>query len=136
MRKDTLAKANAALLVAIGLHGADHLSQERGIGALTTEVRVGGAIVAVLAVVSLVLAARDHPRAPSISAFAGFYIASGVLASHFAPHWSALSDPYEGLGLGALSWAAAGLEVLMALVVGVLGVRSLRRNRPHAVATG
>ena len=37
-----LLAASAALLIAVGLHGVDHTLQDRGIGALTTEVLVGG----------------------------------------------------------------------------------------------
>lgn len=135
-----LIAANLALLGAIFVHGADHFLQERGVGALATEVVVGGQVVLILALISLVLAVRRHPRAPLVSAVVGFYIAAGVTASHFVPHWSAVSDPYADLDLGFVSWAAAGLEVLAALAVGTVGVLVLRgRTQPTRsgeVATG
>ena len=93
-----LLAASAALLVAVGLHGVDHALQDRGVGALTTEVFIGG-------------------------------LANAVTAAHFAPHWSAFSDPYADLDLGFLSWAAAAFEVACAAVLAAVGVVVLRRRR-------
>jgi hypothetical protein len=124
-----LLAASAALLIAVGLHGVDHTLQDRGIGALTTEVLVGGVVNAATAVLVFVLALRAHPRAPLIAAGVGAYMALGVTAAHFAPHWSALSDPYADLDLGVLSWAAAAFEVACAAVLAAVGVAVLRRRR-------
>ncbi len=124
-----LVGASAALLVGVGVHGVDHALQERGIGALTTEVRLGGFVIAALAVLVFVLARRDHPRAPLMAAAVGAYVALSVSASHFAPHWSALSDPYSDLDLGLVSWAAAAFEVACAAVLAAVGVAVLRRRR-------
>ena len=124
-----LLAASAALLFAVGLHGVDHSLQERGVGALTTEVFVGGAVNAALAVLVLVLALRAHPRAPLVAAVVGAYLTLGVTAAHFAPHWSALSDPYAELDLGVLSWAAAAFEVACAAGLAAVGVAVLRRRR-------
>jgi hypothetical protein len=121
--------ASAALLGAVVLHGVDHALQERGVGALTTEVRLGGLVNAVVAVIAFVLALRDHPRAPIVAAAVGAYLATGVTAAHFAPHWSALSDPYAELDLGFLSWAAAAAEVAAAAVLAVVGIAVLRQRR-------
>ena len=132
-----LLAASAALLVAVGLHGIDHALQERGVGALTTEVLVGGTVNAVVAVLVFVLALRAHPRAPLIAAGVGAYLVVGVTAAHFAPHWSAFSDPYADLDLGALSWAAAALEVACAAALAAVGVAVLRRRRtPGSLALG
>ena len=122
--------ASAALLAAVALHGVDHSLQERGVGALTTEVFVGGIVNATVAVIAFVLALRDHPRAPGVAAFVGVYLAVGVTAAHFAPHWSAFSDPYADLGLGFLSWAAAIAEVVAAAVLAAVGFAVLRQRRP------
>jgi hypothetical protein len=127
-----LLAASAALLIAVGLHGVDHALQDRGIGALTTEVMVGGAVNAATAMLVFVLALRAHPRAPLIAAAIGAYMALGVTAAHFAPHWSALSDSYADLDLGVLSWAAAALEVACAAVLAAVGVAVLRRRRTTA----
>jgi hypothetical protein len=118
--------ASAALLGAVALHGADHALQERGVGALTTEVLLGGLANAALAVIALMFALRDHPRAPAVAAGVGAYLVAGVSAAHFAPHWSAFSDPYADLDLGFVSWAAAVAEVGAAAVLAVMGIAVLR----------
>ncbi len=129
-----LALANLLLVAAVLLHGVDHARQDRGLQALSTEVVVGGGVIGLLAATSLAFALRDDPRAPVVSAAVGAWIALAVTSSHFAPHWSAFSDPYAGLGLGAVSWAAALLEVAAALVVAAVGVRALRRRDDHVAA--
>jgi hypothetical protein len=127
-----LLAASAGLVVAVALHGADHVLQERGVGALTTEVRLGGAATWAAAVTAFVLALRDHRWAPQIGAFLGGYIALGVTAAHFAPHWSAFSDPYAELDLGVASWAAAALEVLAGATLCAAGIAVARRRRASA----
>ena len=124
-----LVLASGALLATVALHGADHVLQERGIEALTTEVKVGGFINAVIAVLAFVLAWRDHPRAPVVAAVVGAYLVAGVSAAHFAPHWSAISDPYAELDLGFASWAAAIAEVGAAAILAAVGVAVLRQRR-------
>ena len=124
-----LVLASGALLVTVALHGIDHALQERGIEALTTEVRIGGFVNAVLAVVAFVLAMRDHPRAPVVAAAVGAWLAVGVVSAHLAPHWSALSDPYPELDLGFASWAAAIAELGAAMVLAAVGVAALRQRR-------
>jgi hypothetical protein len=121
--------ASAALLAAVALHGVDHALQERGVGALTTEVLVGGGVNAALAVVAFVLALREDRRAPVVAAGVGAYLALGVSAAHFAPHWSAFSDPYPDLDLGFASWAAAFAEVGAAVALAVVGIAVLRQRR-------
>ena len=123
MRKPLLI-ANLALLGAIGLHGADHLAQERGIDAVATEVIAGGQVVLLVALVSLALVWRGHPRSRIFALVTGLAIAAGVVSSHFAPRWSAFSDPYAELDLPLISWAAAGIEVLAALVLAAVAARS------------
>jgi hypothetical protein len=127
-----LLAASAGLLLTVALHGADHALQDRGIGALTTEVRAGGGVNAAAAAIAFVLALRDHPRAPQVGAFVGGYIALGVTVAHFAPHWSALSDPYADLDLGVVSWAAAASEVLAAAALCAAGIAVLRQRRASA----
>jgi hypothetical protein len=129
-----LLTANIALLAAIGIHGADHFTQARGVDALATEVIVGGQVVLLLAVLSLALTLRRHAWAPAVALAVGLSVASGVISSHFAPHWSAFSDPYADLDLPALSWAAAGVEVVAAIVLA--GVAFTRLRARPAVATG
>jgi hypothetical protein len=124
-----LVAASGALLFGVALHGVDHALQERGVGALTTEVFVGGIANALLAVIAFGLALRAHPSAPAVGAFVGAYLVLGVSAAHFAPHWSAFSDPYADLDLGLVSWAAVVAEVGAAAVLAAVGATAMRRGR-------
>jgi hypothetical protein len=127
-RVDALAAANIAFAVAILMHAADHVRQPRGLGALTPEVLWGGAALALLGLGTLPLTLKHDPRAPLVAAAVGLATAVSVSASHLAPHWSAFSDPYPDLSLGAYSWAVMLAEVVAALVFGLLGVAALRRQ--------
>jgi hypothetical protein len=120
--------AAAALFLAANLvHTLDHLRQ--GVDRLAAEVLAGGTLLTLAAVLALVLALRRDPRAPVICAGVGLAGALGVAAAHLAPHWSALSDPYPGLGLDLLSWAIMLAEIAAALVLAVAGVREVTRHR-------
>ena len=79
---------------------------------------------------------QNRSCAPVVSALAGVVIALGVVSAHFAPHWSALSDPYSGLDLGALSWVAAGAEAAAAAGLAIVAIGALRgRQRQPAAGT-
>ena len=127
-RLDTLSLAAGAFVAANVLHSLDHLRQ--GTGALATEVLAGGAVLSILAILTLVLALRHHPRAPLWAAVVGTWSALGVIASHIAPHWSALSDSYFEIHADALSWVVMLAEVFAAAYVGFAGFRELRRPAP------
>jgi hypothetical protein len=124
-----------AFLLAVLLHGTDHLLQDRGVGALDTGVIVGGSVNYLLAVTATVLVLMRHARAPLVATFVGFYIAVGVSAAHLLPEWGELSDPYPELSLGALSWAAALLEIGTGFLLGVAGLRAMRQARPEPSPT-
>jgi hypothetical protein len=120
--------AAAALFLAANIaHTLDHLRQ--GIDRLAAEVLAGGTLLTIAAVLALVLASRRDPRAPVVCTGVGLAGALGVAASHLAPHWSALSDPYSGLGVDALSWAVMLAEIAAALVLAVAGAREVTRHR-------
>ena len=121
-----LSLAAAAFLLANLLHGIDH--QRQGIERLTTEVKVGGVVLTLLAVYALVLVRRRSGSAPLVATLVGFYAAIGVAAAHIAPHWSALSDSYPDLGVDAIAWAVMLLEVATALALGVVGLATLRER--------
>jgi hypothetical protein len=121
--------ANFALLAAVMVHGIDHYRQERGVGALNTEVVVGGALVWALVLVSLYVAFRHPARAGAVCGGIGAYIALGVTAAHFMPEWSGFSDPYAGLGLDWFSWVAAALEVAAGAALAFVGLRDVARHR-------
>ena len=135
-RLDTLSLAAAAFVAANVLHTLDHLRQ--GTGGLATEVLAGGTVLSILALLTLVLALRRHPRAALWAAVVGTWSALGVLASHVAPHWSAFSDSYFEIHADALSWAVMLLEVAAAAYLGLVGFTELRRpargsrRRSHA----
>jgi hypothetical protein len=127
-RLDALSLAAAAFVAANVLHSLDHLRQ--GTGDLATEVVAGGTVLSILAVLTLVLALRHHPRAPLWAAVVGTWSALGVIASHVAPHWSALSDSYFEIHADALSWVVMLAEVFAAAYLGFVGFRELRRPVP------
>ena len=127
-RLDTLSLAATAFVAANVLHSLDHLRQ--GTGDLATEVLAGGMVLSILAVLTLVLALRRHPRAPLWAAVVGTWSALGVIASHVAPHWSALSDSYFEIRADALSWVIMLAEVFAAAYLGFAGFRELRRPTP------
>ena len=128
--RDSLAIAAVAFVVANLLHTADHLRQ--GLGGLTPAIVVGGTSLTVLAIVVMVMALRGHPRAPAFCAVVGLSGAVGIAASHLAPHWSTLSDPYPDLSVDALSWAVMLAEIAAALVLAIVALRQLMRQPQHA----
>ena len=129
-RLDTLSLAATAFVAANVLHTLDHLRQ--GTGDLATEVLAGGTVLSALAVLTLVLALRRHPRAALWAAVVGTWSALGVVASHVAPHWSAFSDSYFEIHADALSWIVMLAEVLAAAYLGFVGLRTLRRHAPDS----
>ena len=130
-RLDTISLAATAFVAANLLHTLDHLRQ--GTGDLATEVLAGGTVLSTLAILTLVLALRRHPRAALWAAVVGTWSALGVAASHVAPHWSAFSDSYFEIDADALSWAVMLAEVLAAAYLGFAGFRELRgRPAPRA----
>jgi hypothetical protein len=126
-----LARAAALFVAANILHTLDHLRQ--GIDRLAPEVLTGGALLSLAAVLALVLALRRDARAPVVCVGVGVAGALGIAAAHLAPHWSALSDPYPGLGLDVLAWIVMLAEIAAALVLAVAGAREVARAR-HAMA--
>ncbi|MCW2967435.1 MAG: hypothetical protein JWM71_1207 [Solirubrobacteraceae bacterium] len=126
MRAPALVTASAAFVAANLLHTADHVRQ--GVGGLTTAILVGGSTLTVLAVVVLVLAVRGNQHAPLFAVVVGASGAVGILASHVAPHWSALSDSYPQIGADALSWVVMLIEVSAAVWLAAAGLRATRRS--------
>ena len=129
--RDWLAIAAAAFLAANLLHGIDH--ERQGTDRLTTEVMIGGTLLTVLAVVTLIVVLRRSSRAPLFATVVGFSTAISVSAAHIAPHWSALSDSYPDVHADALAWTVMLLEVATAFLLGVVGVLRLRA-RPRSAA--
>lgn len=123
---DALGVAAVGFVAANLLHTADHVRQ--GIGRLDWEILAAGTGLSVLAVVTLVLALRRHPRASLVAAVVGIGGAAGITSSHIAPYWGVLSDPYPALHVDLLSWIVVLLEIGAALALGVAGLADLRRR--------
>jgi hypothetical protein len=120
-----LGGAAALFLTANAVHTLDHA--RTGLDRLTAEVVSAGTLLTIAAVLTLVLALRRDPRAPVACIGVGVAAALGVAAAHLAPHWSALSDPYPGLGLDALSWVVMLAEIAAGLVLAAAGAREVAR---------
>ena len=130
LRGNSLAVAAVTFVVSNLLHTADHIRQ--GLGGLNPAILVGGTTLTVLAIVVMVMALRDHSRAPAYAAVVGLSGAVGIAASHLAPHWSSLSDPYPDLSVDALSWAVMLAEIAAALGLAIVALRELARQPQHA----
>jgi hypothetical protein len=131
-RDRVLLYTSLAFMLSVLLHGTDHLMQDRGVGALDTGVLIGGTLNYLLAVFVVVMVLRNHERAPLVAAFVGFYIAIGVSAAHLLPEWGQFSDPYSELSLGAWSWIVVLLEIGTGFLLGLAGLRAMRRQAPPA----
>jgi hypothetical protein len=125
-RRDPLLLVSAALVVVNALHGVDHVRQ--GLGRLTFEVMAGGLGLLLLALVPLALTLRGHRLAPLAAAVVGLWTVFAVAASHLAPHWSALSDPYADNDLDVVSWSLMLAVIAVAAVLGAIGLGTSRRR--------
>jgi hypothetical protein len=128
--REPLVLANLAFILAIALHNGDHIFfQDRGMNALSTEIKVAGTALVVIALIGLGFTLARHPWAPMMATIIGFGAAVSVTFGHVVPHWSnALSDPYSDLSLGAYSWAVMLAEIVTGFVLGVVGFRTVRRE--------
>jgi hypothetical protein len=115
------------------VHLIDHL--RRGQGSVTETLYWAGNLALIVQVAVITLVLTRHRVAPLAAAAGGFPLALGFLAAHWAPEWSALSDPvWEIDSLPALSYLASSLEIVGALAVGVCGLVVLRRDGLESVA--
>lgn len=115
--------ANLALLAAVIAHGVDHaLIQDRGVGALSFEVMLGGASITAVSAMSLLVALRGHRRAPLVALLAGPWVAAAVIVGHFIPHWSEFSDPYKDADLDAISYVLALATAAAGVALAAVGV--------------
>jgi hypothetical protein len=128
LRLDSLGVAHTLFIATLVLHNTDHFRQSRGIGATPTPVFWAGMTLALAAFASFAFTMRRHPQAAVVATVIGFATAFGAAASHLAPHWSALSDPYADLSLDAYSWVVMVVEVVAGFVLGMVGLRTLRRE--------
>jgi hypothetical protein len=124
---DSLTATSVALVLANALHTADHVRQ--GFAGLDWQIVAGGTALSALVVASLVLTLRRDDAAPLLATATGLVVAGGVAASHLAPRWSALSDPYPAIHADLLSWTVMLAELGAALLVAVAGTSALVSRR-------
>jgi hypothetical protein len=129
-----LRPAGVVFLVAVLVHGADHL--RRGMDVVTTVVLAAGNIQIVLGLVAVALVLRRHRLGPAAAVAMGFPSAVLFVAAHLLPEWSAFSDPYVGSpvapGVTAFSWFTALFEITADLAFGWAGLVALRRESAPA----
>ena len=118
-----------AFLAANLLHTADHFRQ--GVSGLSWEILVAGTSLTIGAIVVLLMVLRNHEHAALFATIIGFTGAIGIVASHIAPHWSALSDSYVEGDQDALSWIVVLVEISTAAALGFAGLRALRAHAPR-----
>lgn len=123
-----------AFVAANVLHTIDHFRQ--GTDELSAAILVAGTSLTIGAVIVLVMALREHPRTAPAAAIIGIGGAVGILASHVAPHWSALSDPYTSNGADLASWLVMLLEVATAAALGIAGLRQWGASRAPMPQSG
>jgi hypothetical protein len=125
--------ASIAFIVAVAIHGADHMY--RGIEDQSPQVISAGTIQAVLGAITVVLVFRRHRWAPPAAVVVGLASALLFAAAHVLPTWGFLSDSYvtpaAGAGVTWFSWVTAVLEIGADLAFGWAGANAL----VHARAT-
>lgn len=121
---------SAVFLIAVLVHGVDHL--RRGQDVVTTAVRAAGSTQLVLAAIAVALVFRRHRLAPVAAIALGLPSAIGFAAAHLLPHWSSFSDSFvgtqRGAGVNAFSWFTAVFEIAADLVFAGAGLAVLRQR--------
>lgn len=125
--------ANVVLLSAVLFHAVDHgLIQDRGVGAVSFEVTLGGMAITAVAALSLLAALRRDRRAALVAVLSGPWIAGVVLLGHFVGHWGEFSDRYADADLGAISYAGALAVIAAGVGLGAVGAVAGLRSRATA----
>jgi hypothetical protein len=127
--------AALVLVVALFLHGADHV--RRGLGILTPEVLWAGNLSLLVDAAVLGVIFIGHRAAPLIAILVNGFTAVSVAAVHLLPHWGSFSDAFPGgRDIGPLSWLAVLFELgaRMALIAAGLYALRLQRARSASVA--
>jgi len=120
----------AIFLVAVTVHGVDHL--RRGTDVVSAQVVAAGTFQYVAAVVAVVLVFRGHRWAPIVAAYVGFSSAVGFAGAHLLPHWSSFSDSYVhpvAPGVTFFSWVTALLEIAADAAFGDAALLAIRHSR-------
>jgi hypothetical protein len=131
-----LQKAGVVFLVALLVHGADHL--RRGFDVITGQVFWAGNVQLLLAVIAVTLVFRRHPLGPKAAVAIGLPSAIGFVAAHLLPHWSALSDSFTGSKVAphvtGFSWFAALFEIAADLFFAYAGLQAIKAGTERAPA--
>ena len=127
--------ANAALLVLLLGHVADHVYRQPAADQLPFPENAPGIAGVAIVVASLVLVAARHRLAVPVAAAVGIVTALGFVAIHLLPAWGPFSDPYPSRDLDAGSW----IQMLVTLTGGLLLAAEARRagssEAPERVAS-
>jgi Na+/proline symporter len=120
-------------IVALLVHGADHL--RRGMHAFSATVMVAGSVQIVLALLTAVLVIRGNRWAAVAAVVVGFASAVGFIIVHLLPDWfGPFSDSFihapPASRVTGFSWFAAIFEIIADIAVGIAGLRVLRSRRP------
>jgi hypothetical protein len=134
-RGDQLMVAAATLFtVAVLVHNGDHL--RRGADSVGRDVFWIGTAGVLLEVGIVVLACQRHRLAPLAAVAIGWSLAPAYVAVHFLPARSWVSDSFpSATHVSPMSWFAASLEVVAALVLGLAGWVVLQQRGGLASAT-
>lgn len=128
-RDSVLAWATALFVVALAVHGSDHM--RRGMSTLSSTVQIAGNTQTILALVTVVLVVLRHRWAPTAAIVVGFGSAIGFTMVHVMPSWfgpfsdSFVNAPASHHVIG-FSWFAAIFEITADVLIGLAGLRALR----------
>ncbi|HVE95247.1 MAG TPA: hypothetical protein VNB24_10015 [Acidimicrobiales bacterium] len=119
-----LLAAAAFFTVAVLIHNSDHV--RRGTDAVSKDVFWVGTSAIALEIGLVVLATQRHRLAALAATVGGFGLAAGYVLVHFMPARGWLSDSFtSSADVSPLSWAAASIEVLAAVTLGLVGLTVL-----------
>jgi Na+/proline symporter len=121
--------ATVVFVVALCVHGADHM--RRGTAVVSTTVTVAGTIQILLALLTALLVFRRSRWAPIAAVIVGFVSAIGFAMAHLLPDWfGPFSDSFlhapPASGVLGFSWFAAIVEIVADIAVGIAGLRALQ----------
>lgn len=120
-----------AFVIALAVHGADHL--RRGMNIIPFAVMLAGNIQLVFAAITVVLVFRSSRAASSFAVAVGSISAIGFTAAHLLPSWGLFSDSFINAPPAArvtwFSWVSAIVEILADIALALVGFVVLRARR-------
>jgi len=120
-----LSWAGTLFVLAVIVHNGDHL--RRGADKLTADVFWLGTVGILVEVALVILIFQRHRLAPLAAVVTGLSLAAGYVEVHFLPGHGLLSDSFTSAAhVSPLSWFAASMEIVAALILVVVGARVVR----------